>query len=63
MNDQVKRGIFTVDFDCEESGYSISIFEVKAVDGKHAETLARYCLNGQFTWRCTGTDRRTDARD
>ncbi|AJY03047.1 hypothetical protein SB768_25155 [Burkholderia sp. SIMBA_043] len=58
-----RRGIFTVDFTCNETGYELSVFEITAFDAEHAERLARETLHPQFTWRCTGVDRPRDARE
>jgi hypothetical protein len=57
----IKHGLFTLDFQCEETGYSVSTFAVKAVDSIQAEKSAREMLHPQFTWICSGIDRVRDA--
>ncbi|KVV40799.1 hypothetical protein WT27_12770 [Burkholderia territorii] len=54
-------GLYTVDFDCDETGTSISVFRVRAADADSAEYVARGCLNPRYTWRCTAVDRARDA--
>ena len=62
MAQQLTPGLWTVDFEVLETGVELSVFEIKAIDGDHAERLAREFLNPQFTYRCTALDRKRNAR-
>jgi hypothetical protein len=61
--DELKRGYYAVDFQCEQTGCDVTILDVKAYDGENAEQVARHMLHPQFTWRCVGTDRRCEVRE
>ncbi|WP_148225225.1 hypothetical protein [Paraburkholderia phytofirmans] len=60
---QETPGVWAVDFSVNETDVELSVSGIKAVDAEHAERLAREVLNPQFTYRCTGLDRKRDDRD
>lgn len=57
----VNFGLYTVDFDCEQTGSSVSVFRVPAATAQSAEDKARGSLNPRYTWTCTAVDRTRNA--
>ena len=57
-----QRGLYNVDFQCNELDQVVTVFGVKAYDSEDAEKRAKVSLSPSLTWQCTGIDRTGDAK-